>query len=145
MDFEKFLHAKFAPRTRAVAVPELADFFGEDVPEWTVRNLSAIEFGRAMEESTDSYKERIQAMADALAGDGDKAEPLRKLLGISREDVPADISRRISELTIASVSPELGEDRRDIAVQLAENYPNVFFRVTNAVRELTDQGAELGK
>ena len=80
-----------------------------------------------------------------MAGAGDKAEAIRGAMGLSADEVPADVSRRIEMLTWGSVSPVLGMDGRDVAVRLGENFPTLFYQLTNRILELTGSGAELGK
>lgn len=146
MDLAKFLNAQLAPRELAVDVQELQAFFPEGEPcTWTVRGLTAAELGRANEAA--DRNENLVALIEAMAGggEGEKVDAIRKTMGISDKDVPADISRRIEMLTAGSVSPELGPDRRDVAVRLAETYPVTFYDLTNKIRELTGAGAEVGK
>lgn len=145
MDLQKFLQAALAPRQAVVPVPELAAWFGADAPaQWTVRGLSAAELSRA-NEAAEGGLDKARAMVAALAGDGDKAAAIRSALGLSAEDVPADISRRIDMLATGSVQPVLGVDGRDVAVKLAEAYPTTFYQLTNTIINLTGQGAEPGK
>ena len=80
-----------------------------------------------------------------MAGDGDKAKAIRDAMGLSDEQIPADISRRIEMLTYGSVEPALGPDLREVAVKVAESYPTLFYELTNRILELTGSGAELGK
>lgn len=144
MDLNKFLNASLASRQEAIEVPELASFFGKEKPVWTVRGLTAAELGRA-NESADRGAENMKAMIAAMAGEGDKAESIRKSMGLSNKDVPADVSRRIEMLALASVEPELGHEQRDVAVKLAETFPTVFYTLTNKILSLTGQGADEGK
>lgn len=144
MDLDRFLGASFLPREATIAVPELSNFFGEETPEWTIRGLTSAELARANEIS-DRMPGNIRALVDSLTGDGDKAEAIRKIVGLPTSEVPADVSRRIEMLATGSVSPELGESRRDVAVRLAETFPTVFYNLTNRILSLTGQGAELGK
>ena len=144
MDLAKFLNESLSPRTVTIEVPELKAFFGKDKPEWTVRGLSAAELGRA-KEAAERGLINTMAMVEALAGTGDKAESIRKTMGISDKDVPADISRRIEILTAGSISPELGKDNRDVAVKLGEQFPTTFYNLTTHILSLTGQGAEVGK
>lgn len=144
MDFERFLNAKLTPREESIEVPELAEWFGKDAPVWVVRGLSAPELGR-VNHSSDTRAETLKSLISAMAGDGDKGGELRKAMGLSDEDVPQDVSRRIEMLTIGSVSPVLGADRRDVAVRLAETFPTVFYNLTNHITNLTGKGCELGK
>ena len=145
MDIQKFLNAALAPRQQTLQVPELADWFAADAPpEWVVRGLTAAELARA-NEAAQGGQDNMRAMVAALAGDGDKAQAIRRAMGLAADDVPGDISRRIEMLSAGSVSPALGVDQRDVAVKLAETYPVTFYALTNAIVNLTGQGAEPGK
>lgn len=145
MDIQKFLNAALRPREASIEVPELAQWFGADErPVWVVRGLTAAELGRA-NQAAERGLDNVRALVAAMAGDGDKAGAIRKAMGLSDEDVPADISRRIEMLAAGSVAPALGGDNRDVAVKLAETYPTVFYNLTNQILTLTGQGAEMGK
>lgn len=148
MDLQKFLAASFAHRQAEVEITQDAlaqALFEEGEPRvWIVRGLSAAEMGR-VNEAAESNLDNVRAMVLAMAGDGDKAEAIRKAMGISSDDVPRDTSRRIEMLTHGSVSPVLGLENRDVAVKLAENFSTVFYSLTNHILNLTGQGAELGK
>ena len=144
MDLQKFLSAQLAPRQSTVDVPELAAWFGKEPAAWTVRGLTAAELSRA-NQAADRGLDNARAMVAALAGDGDKAAAIRTAMGLSNDDVPGDISRRIEMLAAGSVAPLLGGDNRDVAVKLAETFPTVFYQLTNAITNLTGQGAEVGK
>lgn len=144
MDLQKFLSAPLAPRQSTVDVPELAAWFGDKPAAWTVRGLTAAELSRA-NQAADRGLDNARAMVAALAGDGDKASAIRQAMGLSNDDVPGDISRRIEMLAAGSVAPLLGGDNRDVAVKLAETFPTVFYQLTNAITNLTGQGAEVGK
>jgi len=145
MDLQKFLQEQFTPRTETILVPELAGFFEKgQKPEWTVRGVTGAELGRA-KQSAERSQEALKSLVEAMAGKGSKAEALRRTMGISDEEVPADISYRIEMLATGSVSPKLGPDSRDVAVRLAETFPTVFYNLTNRILSLTGQGSELGK
>lgn len=144
MDLQKFLSAALVPRQTTLEVPELAAWFGDKPPVWTVRGLSAAELSRANEASAHGL-DNARAMVAALAGDGDKAAAIRRGLGLSDEDVPTDVSRRIEMLSAGSVLPELGPNNREVAVKLAEAFPTTFYQLTNAITNLTGQGSEVGK
>lgn len=144
MDLQAFMQASLAPREDAVPVPELKAWFKDAEPVWRVRSLTAAELGRASEQA-DRGSDQIRSLVKAMAGEGDKAEAIRSALGISAEDVPKDVTRRIEMLTMGSVEPKLGIDQRDVAVKLAESFPTTFFALTNRILALTGQGSEPGK
>lgn len=145
MDLQKFLNAALQPRQTDMPVPELQAWFGADQPTtWTVRGLTVAELARA-NQAAESGLDNVRAMVLAMAGDGDKAAAIRQTMGLSNEDVPADISRRIEMLAAGSVHPVLGTNNRDVAVKLGETFPTLFYQLTNEIISLTGQGAELGK
>jgi hypothetical protein len=146
LDLHAFLNATLQPRQQRVPVPELAHWLlpGAEAV-WVVRGLSAAEMARA-NDAAEGGLAKVRALVAALAGDAaTKAADIRKTLGLSSDDVPADISRRIEMLAAGSVNPALGPDNRDVAVKLAEDFPSQFYLLTNAIINLTGQGAELGK
>jgi hypothetical protein len=141
MDLQKFLQAQFQAREATIALPpDLHEFFGKS---WRVRGLTAAELARANEAA--SRGDSMRALVTALAGAGDKAEAIKSSLGLSDEEVPADISRRIEMLAAGSLEPKLGAENRDVAVRLAESFPTVFYELTNKILSLTGDGAEVGK
>ena len=143
MDLQKFLNANMQAREAEIPVPALAEFFGKSKPVWTVRGLTAAELARSREAG--DRLDSVRSAVVALAGAGDKAKAIKDALGLSDDDVPADISQRIEQLTYGSVSPVLGPENRDVAVKLAESHPVTFYNLTNKILELTGAGAELGK
>lgn len=146
LDLQKFLNADLQARRQTIDVPELQGWAQADAPaQWTVRGLTAAELARA-NQAAETGIENVRAMIAALAGTGtDKSGAIRQAMGLSDEDVPADISRRIEMLTAGSVDPVLGVNQRDVAVKLSEAYAGVFYKLTNAIINLTGQGAEPGK
>ncbi len=146
LDLQKFLGAALQPRQQTLPVPDLQAWFAEGAPaEWVVRGLTGAELARA-NHAAERGLDNVRAMIAALAGDGtDKAAALRQAMGLSEDEVPADISRRIEMLAAGSVAPPLGTGQRDVAVKLAESFPGVFYALTNAIINLTGKGAEPGK
>ncbi len=145
MDLQKFLTAQFVQREKKRSVPALADFFAEGEPaEWIVRGLSSSELALARDAEASGVN--LRAMITALSGtESDKAEAMRKLAGVSTEDVPGDVAKRIEMLIMGSVSPALSTSTRDVAVHLATYFPETFFQLTNDIQALTVQGAVMGK
>lgn len=144
LDVQKFLSASVKAREADVPVPALSSFFEKgEKPIWRVRGLTAAELGRAREAK--DRGETLKAMVRAMSGDGDKAESIREAMGLSEGEVPDDVSQRIEMLAAGSVSPEVGQENRDVVVRLAENWPVTFYELTNKIHELTGDGAELGK
>lgn len=145
MDLDKFLSAALVPREAEVEVPELLGtlFTEGERAVWVVRGVTAPELARANQagDRTDA----MRSLVTALAGEGNKADEIRKAMGLSDTEVPNDVSRRIELIVAGSVSPKLGPELRDVAVKLGETFPAVFYRLSRKIEELTGQGAELGK
>jgi hypothetical protein len=141
-DLQKYLQAALTPRVSEIAIsaPEAQTWFGK---VWKVRGLTAAELARSREAG--ERGEQLKALVSAMAGSGDKAKAIRDSMGLNNDDVPADISRRIEMLTAGSVDPELGPDNREVAVKIANDFPTLFYELTNRILELTGSGSEMGK
>jgi hypothetical protein len=141
-DLQKYLQAALTPRVSEISVsaPEAQTWFGK---VWTVRGLTAAELARSREAG--ERNDQLKALVTAMAGAGDKAKAIRDSMGLNDDDVPSDISRRIEMLTAGSVDPKLGPDNRDVAVKVADDFPTLFYELTNRILELTGSGSELGK
>jgi len=139
-DLNRFAAAEFTPRTEAVPVPGLAAFFAKgDKAEWVVRSLTAAQLQAAIE-----AKQRQAAVAtvvEAIANSGEKAQELRKALGLAG-DVPGEVVKRLEMLVAGSVSPAID---MPIAVKLANAFPVEFLALTNTIVELTGKGFDLVK
>lgn len=142
-DLQAFERAEFKPRTRRVEVEALAPFFPEGTkPEWEVRGLTSAELNRTLE--AEKRQSSVEAIVKALAANGNQVQALREAIGLT-SGTPGEIAKRLEMLAIASVAPKI---ELPLAVKLAENFPIEFFRLTNAITDLTGQGAEatdLGK
>jgi hypothetical protein len=139
-DTDKFDQARFAPRTRVVVVEALAPFFDPgEKPEWTVRGLTANELHRALEAG--KRQSSVEAIVAALATKADQAEAIRKAIGLTA-DTPGEMAKRLEMLVMGTVKPAIQLPQ---AVKLAEAFPIEFLTLTNAVTELTGQGADLVK
>lgn len=144
MNLEKFSGAAATPRTTDVPVPELADWglFEEGEPlVWRVRNLTGLEYYRCAEAQNEAVRKLHTALAQALGGSEGAVAALRD----AAEQTPGEYSKKLEMVAMASVSPAIGQEYRDVVVRLSEVHPNVFFRLVNAVELLFVQGAELGK
>lgn len=140
-DVQRFAQAQFKPREQSVPVPALEEFFGPGEPaEWRVRSLTASEFYRAGEAK--QRQEAVSSVAEALASNREKAAELRKVLGLSGAATPGEVAKRLEMLVDGSVCPQID---LATAVLLAERFPVEFITITNAITELTGQGAELVK
>ncbi len=137
-DTDKFLNTEYRDRTEDVPVPELKKFFPEDeTPVWTVRALTAEEIARANDEVAQNMD--ISAIITALASSvaKEKAGAITDLIGLSKENLPGDVVKRISQLMSGSVSPQCP---RELAVKLGENHSVIFFKLTNKILALSGKG-----
>jgi hypothetical protein len=76
MDINAFLNASLNLREATIEVPQLADFFGDEPAEWTIRGLTAAEMAKANEAGESGSN--IRAIVDTLAK-GEKAEAIKNL------------------------------------------------------------------
>jgi hypothetical protein len=145
-DVDRFSAAEWAPRTRGVPVPGLAEFFdtedGEDKkPEWVVRGLTANELSRV--HSASGNRKDIGAVLEAFASGTktDKVREIQKAMGFT-DDVHAEVAKRLEMLVLGSVDPVCP---LEVAVRLAEVRPIEFFDLTTVISELTGLGSETKK
>jgi hypothetical protein len=144
VNLDKFVNTPARPRTKAVPVPELADWglFEDGEPlVWTVRSLTALEFYRCAQAQNEAIQRLHQAISTALAGSEDSVAKLREVA----EQTPGEFSKKIEMLCAASVSPAISPEYREVVVKLSEQHPAVFFRLVSEVEMLFVQGGELGK
>ena len=143
-DLKKFNKAKFQPRTETVPVSGLADFFAKDEKaQFTVRGLTGEEMARAND--AQSRQKNLAAVVEALAGeDGtEKIKAIRESLGLSDDDVPADLARRIELVRMGCVEPE-GLDIQ-AAAKIFKVAPVDGFALSNRILMLSGQGMILGE
>ena len=138
----KFMKENLAPKTEKIEVQNLSEFFSKDeTPEFEVRALTGSELIRTNEaaETNKNLSAIVQALATGTQQG--KTEALKELAGVS-DDVPAELARRIEILMFGCVKPEVD---RQFAVKMAEFYPADFVIITNRIRVLTAQGADMVK
>lgn len=140
-DIKKFQKAEFAHREEKVNMDALKDFF-DDKPEFTVRGLTGEEMARVNE--AQSKQKNLSAIVDALAANADteKIKGLREAVGLTDDDVPGDLARRIEMLRLGCVDPEL--DERD-AVKVFKVAPVDAYGATNTILQLSGQGMRPGE
>lgn len=140
-DTDDFMKSKFIPRTDDVRVEGLKDFFDENEPPlWKVRGQTASEIAQSAEAVKRNIN--IDSVLQALGSNEDKINELRGALGISTDDVPGEIVKRITQLVQCSVEPVVTEE---FAKKLAEARPIEFYIITNKIVELTGMGMEIKK
>ena len=134
---EKFERAEFVPRTKRVAVPNLAQFFDKgEAPEWEVRGLTANELQKAV--TAKQTGKLVDEIVKAIDSSGDVAKELQKKLGLGKE-VPSEVAKRLEMLVAGSVNPSI---TLSAAVKFAENFCVDFIALTNEITELTGMGFE---
>lgn len=140
-DLQKFETADFKFREKKVPVPQLASFFGDGEPaEWIVRNLTGAELA-AVRDSIQRAKD-LESIVEGLASDSgkDKIQAVKDAMGITGD--PEDHIRRLTMLELGTVSPKI---QRKHAVRLGEAYPVLFTTLTHEIMSLTGQGKSLGE
>ena len=138
-DLQGFRKAEFETRTDQVRVEALAEWFEEgDERVFTVRGLSGEELAR-VREATDKNR-NVSDVVEALGSSQsrERVEAIRELIGVT-ESVPNELVRRLEQLTLGSVDPEL--DHED-AKLLAARYPIEFWELTGRIMELTGEGQQ---
>jgi len=140
-DTTKFMGTKFRQREEQVDVPDLEMFFPKDEPaKWVVRGMTGNELAEcniAVERN-----KNIKAILEGVASNRpDKIkEAISQISG--GDNVPDDIVKRVTMLTLGSVDPKIDEST---AVQLCAVYPVEFYNLTTAILRLTGLGQEPGK
>ena len=136
---------KLQRREAAIPVPALAWMFPEgEEAVWVVRNLGSSEHWQAAQ-SGERDKKLVELVRAMAAGD-QQAEALRATLGIGSDDVPDEVRKRIAQIEMATVKPDIPADfRHDLVVRISENHPEEFFKISNKVMELTMGGSVMGK
>ena len=144
MAFEsgRFMAEKFEPRTIAVPVPELKQWFdkGEN-PTWTVRGLTGIEIARANEVA--AKRSISTAILEGLLTmkATEVKEAVSRLVGRG-DDIPEDLAKKVEHLVMASVDPICDED---LALRINKAYPTVFLTLSQNIIILSGQGMSPGK
>lgn len=129
-----FNNAQWSPRTEAIAVPDLIDFFDGAEPMIKVRGLTANELARCNEAAT--KRSNINLVISQLALSQEHLSDIKKLLGNS-DDVPGEIAKRLEMLTLAAIDPKF---TLDTVIKLADCFPLLFYELTNKILNLTGQG-----
>jgi len=144
MAFEqgRFMAEKFEPRTIAVPVPELKQWFDKnDKPTWTVRGLTGIEIAKTNEiigkrSVSSAIMEGLLTMKAS-----EVKEAITKLVGRG-DEIPEKAAMQIEHLVTASVDPVCDED---LAVRLCKTFPTVFILLCQNILALSGQGMSPGK
>jgi len=137
-DIKKFESTKFKDRIISIPVPNLAAFFGKkEKPVWKVRGMTGIESATAKQAVANNRN--IDAVLDAVGSNLKKniTEGVKELANLSSDSVPDEMVQRYSWLTQASVKPVCTQR---LAMKLAENFPEEFYKITNSIIQATGKG-----
>lgn len=140
-DMSKFSSANFAARSSKVPVPEMEKFFPEDTDKkdmvWEVRGLTAEELA-GVNEAVQQNK-NASAILSAISSKvtSEKIGAIKEAMGVSDDNAPDDVVRRIAMITVGCMTPECPQD---IAVRIGDSFPQVFFKLSNKITELTGLG-----
>ncbi|MDY0164509.1 hypothetical protein [Desulfobotulus sp.] len=143
MDIGRFLAAKTKPRTRDFPAPEGLKVFFEDPAQaaFQVRGLTGEELARvraAVERNRD-----MQALVEKFfGGREERLSAMKDVLGLSPDSLPDDLARRITMVALGCASPELDEQA---AARLFEVQPVFAYQLSDAILNLTGEGAALGE
>jgi len=124
-NLEGFRSVEAQPRTEAVRVDDLADWF-EGEPIWTVRGLTYDEIAKA-DAAADKTK-TLTALVESLASSDsvrEKVTLMKDVLGFGDDSSPQAI-RRLEMFVIASVDPVI---ELDVAVKLSNTNPVIAMDV----------------
>jgi cellobiose-specific phosphotransferase system component IIB len=141
-DPKAFMRQQFEPRQEAVEVAALADWFKSkdgDKCLWTVRGMTASELAKTMEAATKA--KNFDSVIQAIGNSKETIKEIKAALGVG-DDTPADIVKRLEQLTICSVDPVI---ELNVAVKLAETFPIEFYTLTNKIVMLTGMGMDTKK
>lgn len=139
---DKYLTQKFEPRTEAVPVPSLQEYFEKDEePVWIVRGLDGREIGRANEVAA-KQSVSIEVLEGLLTAHNSQIKDgIKALIGRS-DKMPEDTAKRIEHLMYCSVDPKCD---LDLALKINKAHPTTFLTITNTILKLTGLGMQPGK
>jgi|LGVE01.1.fsa_nt_gb hypothetical protein len=141
LDINKFSAANFSPRSIDVPVPEMERFFPEDTGKkdmtWEVRGLTAEELAGVNDAVQQNKNASSILSAISSKVTKEKIGAIKEAMGMSDDNAPDDVVRRITMLTLGCVSPECPQD---MAVRVGDAFPQVFYKLSNKITELTGLG-----
>lgn len=145
-DAEKFRAAKFARRKFEMNVPELAAFFPEgEIPVVNVQNLTGPEMARCEDMANQNMIGEIRSLVQAVGtGDFDRIISGVKEYAEARFGDTAKLSDDLVKRTYQLMygCPDFSNDR-ELCIKIRDKHIEVFYRLTNKIRNLTGMGHEL--
>lgn len=141
-DIEKLKNAEINARTAVVEAKELACFFGDDKPEFVVRNLTGEDIARVNSDVAENKSDIIRETIRALQAGGTKEaiEGFKEFLLDAEDRLPDDLIRQTGTVSRGIVSPELD---REALMKIRDNFPGVFVRLYQKIQMLSAQGGEI--
>ena len=144
-DTKKFLNEKFTHRTEDVPVPDLNEWYDEDVdeaPVWTVRGLEGKEIGQTKEAA--AKNKSIAGIMEMLQSSkvADKTDALKAMFDMGEGRTTENIAERLEQMVLGSVTPECS---LELALKVCQRHPVDFFNITNEILKLTGLGMMPGK
>lgn len=140
-DAKAFSREKFEPRTLAVELPELAPWFGDDLPVFTVRGLTGIELAQAMDAAVSARARGELAEALLDGDDATKVAAIKDAFGLGA-GVPEELIRYHELIIRGVVKPVI---TREISVKMAERFPVDHKGLALKILALTGQGQTVKK
>ena len=143
MDVQAFLRAAVRPRTRSLPAPQALHQFFES-PEKAVFEIKALTGEQlARVRSAVERNRDMAALVEKIFGDrAERMEAIRELVGVNSESVPEDLARRIAIISEGCISPEVSEQ---VAVKIFQAVPVFGYSLSDAILNLTGEGAHLGE
>jgi len=140
-DTERFSATSFKDRVETIPVQRLAAFFNDgEKPEWKIRGLTGTE--SAIAKQAVQENQNVEAVLKAVGSKlgKDIEEGIKELAGLhsaSDEKMPDELIQRFSWLVLGTVDPVCSHE---LAVRLADNFPEDFYLITNKIMQLTGAG-----
>jgi hypothetical protein len=136
---KEYKKARFSPRIETLPLPDLADWFDDGPPEWTVKGLNGNELAHCKEMAARNRK-TITAILETLTTE-DAVAALKCMTGTDGA-VPMDIALRMELLVAGSVEPICDIE---LAARLNMAHPAEFQMLTKKIMRLTGLGYAPGK
>lgn len=144
-DFNKFEQAQFKQRTKDIDVPLLQDFFPDgETALWKIQAMTSEDLalvGLAIEKNK-AMGTLLTAMMSAKSAD--KAEAVKKMMGLHDENMPDEVVKRIEVLLLGSVDLEHDNPQhREVVIRIAQHFPGTFRRITDEIYTISGEGPEI--
>lgn len=148
---DSFAQAALAPRTREVPVLELADWFEGRNAEarkaaavFRVRGLTSDELARAKDAHAMHLRKLglLQALGDEAPDPAKIATEARSAILGGVDDKHSQVAMRQEMLRWGVIDPTLNEET---AAKIAQHFPLVLYRLSDAINDLTGRGSEAAK